>query len=152
MKILAIDPGKTGALAFGDMESVHEMVVMPEDIAETIRIIKEHEPTICWLESSQSMPKQGISSAFKYGKHFGELIGALRALMIPIRMIKPTVWTKVVHKGYSGKDAKEKSKQAAYNLYPHLNFVATERSRKGHDGLIDCICIFEYAKREMSVE
>lgn len=152
MKIVTIDPGKTGGLAFGDERTIHEIYVMPEDIGQTIALIKKHSPVLCWLEASQPMPKQGVRSVFTYGQHFGELIGALRGLLIPIRMIRPTVWTKEIHRGYSGSDPKAKSKTAAFNLYPHLNFLASDRSRKSHEGLIDAVCLYEYAKREIRNE
>ena len=152
MNIMAIDPGKKGAIALARHDGVYHLELLPDEPALMFRIFEEHRPSVCYLEKAQCMPRQGISSAFNYGRHFGEIIGVLTALKIPIIFVTPGKWTKSVHAGIRGTSAKEKSKKAAFKLLPHLNFLATERSKVPHDGLIDAALIAEFARREQNVK
>jgi len=46
------------------------------------------------IEKVSSMPKQGVSSMFKFGENFGLLQGMIWAHQIPFRLELPTTWMK----------------------------------------------------------
>ena len=151
LRVVGIDPGKTGALALATHIEVEQMEVMPEFPKSILEILKSWKPDHVFLEKAQAMPKNGAVSMFKYGVSYGEIRGLLIAMAIPFTLVPPRTWAKVMHKGADGKDttAKEKSKEIAHRIFPHLNFLATERSKKPHDGLIDAALIAEYGRREL---
>lgn len=94
------------------------------------------------------MPKQGVTSMFSYGTGYGILQGVVGAFGFPFTLVPPRVWTKVMHAGVSTDiSAKEKSLVAALRLFPDQNFLATPRSTKPHQGLIDACLINEYGRR-----
>jgi len=148
MKVLGIDPGKTGGLALADGGKMVKMEVMPEDSFFLINLLVDWSPDIVYLEKAQAMPGNGGVSMFTYAQGYGEIIGILKSLKIPYVLVRPTAWTKILHKGQSGKDAKVKSRSAALSLFPYMNFLATARSRKPHEGLVDAALIAEYGSRE----
>lgn len=45
------------------------------------------------IESVHAMPKQGVSSVFKFGMGFGIWLGVLAALHIPHELVDPRRWT-----------------------------------------------------------
>lgn len=48
------------------------------------------------LEQVNAMPKQGVSSSFKFGQNYGELHGILLALNIPFVRMRPAIWKDLV--------------------------------------------------------
>jgi len=106
--IIGIDPGLSGALAFIDKEGL-TILDMPTlttkkgakkrtniDAYTLGRIIEAdaHNFKHCYIEEVHSMPSQGISSAFNFGKGFGMLIGIIAANFIPMTLIPPQQWKK----------------------------------------------------------
>lgn len=93
------------------------------------------------------MPKQGIVSAFTYGDHFGAIRGMLVALGLRHVLVAPREWTKELHKGTTAETPKLRSLQAAQRWFPKTNLLATERSKKAHEGLVDALLIADYGRR-----
>jgi len=148
-RVMGIDPGAKGALALMTNRKIERMEVMPEDIHLTIDLIVDWQPSIIYLEKAQAMPGQGVSSMFKYGRHYGEIVGAISTLKIPLVEVSPRTWTKLMHAGTDSKlPAKGRSLKAALSLYPYMNFLATKRSRVPHDGLIDASLITGYGYKK----
>jgi crossover junction endodeoxyribonuclease RuvC len=140
MLILGIDPGKSGGLCVLENRRIILLMTMPEDLHQLPRAVDK-----IYLEKAQAMPKQGIASAFSYAQHYGELIGFYNALQKPICLVSPRNWTKKIHMGAdSTKEPKQKSKEIAFRLSPGESFLATERSKKPHEGLIDAYLIAYY--------
>lgn len=152
--ICGVDVGHRGGIAIISCDAkgkrvVWSLTVMPEDIREFFNLMVEHSPVHIFIEKAQTMPKQGISSAFNYGRHFGELLGIIIALKIPFTMVQPREWTRVIHMGTdSNQDAKERTLQACRQLYPDVNLLATPRSKVPHEGLFDALMIAEYGLRK----
>jgi crossover junction endodeoxyribonuclease RuvC len=74
--------------------------------------LRQHAPVHAYIERAQSMPRQGSSSGFKYGR----AVGAIEACCeIPLTIIEPTAWKTFHH--LHGKD-KEGSRQRALQLFP----------------------------------
>ncbi len=159
MIIIGIDPGLKGALAtlspsYTKTNGVRvELKVMPESMAEVIAHLEWHAngegAAHVFIEKAQSMPRQGISSAFNYGTHFGHLLGIIQALGLAHTQVGPRTWTKAMHLGTFPDEPKKRSLEAAQRLFPDIKLTATDRSKKPHDGLVDALLIAEYGRRIM---
>ena len=68
-----------------------------------------------FIEAAQSMPKQGIASAFRYGRAAGMLEAVVVCCNIPFTLIAPRSWKKFFN--LKGSD-KELSRQLAIRRYP----------------------------------
>ena len=90
-KVVGIDPGLTGALAFvsvgGDLIVIEDMPHVGKEINAHLiaRLILGYGPIRhAVVELAHTMPRQGISSAFNYGTGYGKILGVLAALDVPI--------------------------------------------------------------------
>lgn len=103
-RILGIDPGQTGALAFlngsGEIVELEDMPLLgkKEVNAHMItRLIQGYGPVmIAVVEAAQSMPKQGVAGVFSYGVGYGKILGVLAALDVPIELVAPGTWKKAM--------------------------------------------------------
>jgi hypothetical protein len=87
--ILGIDPGLSGAVAFYFPEAPDRVIAedMPVaagmvDCATLAARIRQMAPGLAIIERVASMPKQGVSSTFKFGTAYGAVVGVLAALEI----------------------------------------------------------------------
>ena len=117
--IVGIDPGAKGGIAWIGPEDGKINAQVMQELPDVISIMEKLKPSVVYLEKAQAMPKQGVVSMFNYGVHFGCLIGVLRALRIPIRLVRPSEWAKEMHRGSLAGKAKQRSKEVALNLFPH---------------------------------
>lgn len=60
---------------------------------------------------------------------------------IPARRLYPAQWQKIALLGFSGQDVKARARQAAQSLFPEQDFMATPRSKKPHQGLVEAAMI-----------
>jgi hypothetical protein len=74
-----------------------------------------------WIEKVGAMPKQGVSSTFKFGRGYGFLRGCITALALPWNEVAPGVWQRKLG-CLSGGD-KNVTKSRAQQLYPHLRIT-----------------------------
>jgi crossover junction endodeoxyribonuclease RuvC len=125
MIVCGIDPGLTGALAvingFGDCQ-ILDMPILG-DGAETVvngamiaRFLDEFDVEFVVLEKQQAYPGQGVSSSFKNGVTYGQVIGVLQTSLIPYRCVSPPTWKKAMH---LSKD-KNLSRLRATERFPHV--------------------------------
>jgi len=135
---LGIDPGQSGSIA-AIMPSGNATWIKLDgtdhDVAEWLRDFHSGQ-TVCCIEKVNAMPKQGVSSTFKFGRSFGFLQGLLVALQIPFEFVTPQKW-----QGYMGcRTAGDKnvSKAAAQRLFPNLKITHANA---------DALLIAEYCKR-----
>ena len=160
MNIIGIDPGINGGITILDEDGgIINQYVMPIiksskgkneiDASGIVRIFMEsgQSNSHIGLEKQQAMPKQGVSSTFKTGRGFGLIEGIAVGMMIPYTLITPRTWQKEMFNGLGKADTKQLSKQVAQRLFPKIDFRATERCTKIHDGLTDSILIAEYLRR-----
>jgi len=104
MRIIGIDPGKSGAIAVvggesgmlldvfsladqDEMEVVHCLATTPFD-----KNTLAYSDCVVFIEDVHSSPQQGVASAFTFGRGYGLLLGALYALNAKVRKIRPTEW------------------------------------------------------------
>jgi len=100
--IVGIDPGKTGALAAldgdGHLVAVHDMPDSPAILAHLLRDwTSQYGVVAAWVEKVASRPGQGVSSTFKFGVGYGQILGVLAAVGIPTHHVTPSVWKKAAH-------------------------------------------------------
>lgn len=157
MIYLGFDPGLSGGCANIDASGklppqAHIMPVSGDEIdARALGIwvwghVMQHDSqVIACVERVGAMPKQGLSSTFKFGKGYGTILGVLGALGVRTELVTPQAWKKVVLAGTDhGKDA---AIAWCRRAYPMVNLRRTERCSKDHDGMADALCIAEYARR-----
>lgn len=119
--IMGIDPGISGAIAFyftdaPDRVSVDDVPTVAGEIdsvtlAERIRQMK---PDVAIIEQVGAMPKQGVSSTFKFGMAFGVVKGVVSACQIPVLFVTPATWKKA----YKLTADKEQARRMALRLFP----------------------------------
>lgn len=148
---LGIDPGKEGALVRLSPELDSLLVVkMPASIHDTINWLQLNTThrTMIILEKAQAMPKNGAVGMFNYGMGFGEIVGAIAVLNRPIQQVAPKTWTAMMHSGIpKSLKPKEKSLRAVRNLFPNADLLASPRSKKPHEGIVDGILLALYGMR-----
>jgi len=149
MLFIGIDPGMKGGVAHYCTHSCkYGAVPMPATRLQLFYLLRdlrtEFGPIIAGVESVHSMPGQGVSSTFKFGKGCGEILGILTALNAEIIEPTPQAWKKLVLAGTDkGKDA---AIQVAENSFPDIVLVP-KNCRKPHDGMADAVCIMDYIRR-----
>jgi crossover junction endodeoxyribonuclease RuvC len=126
--IVAIDPGRTGAIAHlhddGRFCCVHDTlsigkVVDVGHLANLLREWRAEAPTRVIVEQVGAMPGQGVTSMFSFGTSFGIILGVVGALRMPLELVRPNTWKRDM--GLS-KD-KEASRLKALQLFPDASDV-----------------------------
>ena len=64
-------------------------------------LIRQFHVTRAVIENVGAMPKQGLSSTYKFGRATGQIEGALMALGVPLGFVRPNIWKKPL--GVTGK-------------------------------------------------
>ena len=153
MRVLAFDPGISGGYAVLIDGTVTDRGRMPIDknlknkkstinLAEVEILIKTHKPDIVVLERQAPRPGEGVSSAWTSGYNFGLLFSMAFTTVGKICLVAPRSWATKLHDVESVlEDAKARSLEVAKKLFPNENFLATERSSKPHEGIIDALLI-----------
>lgn len=125
--ILGVDPGLQGAIAFYFPDNPHEitaedvpLVAGAIDGATLAQRLQQMRPTRAVIERVGAMPKQGVSSTFKFGRAFGTVLGVVQALGIPMRLMTPTMWKRA----YGLDSDKEKARALAIELWPRATCFA----------------------------
>lgn len=119
--IIGVDPGASGAIAALDADTgallwvedmpAHEGIVSAPLSAD---LIVGQAIAVAWVENVHSMPKQGVSSSFKFGRAFGVIVGVLGGARVPVEYVTPAVWKKQAR---LSKD-KSASRRLAVELWP----------------------------------
>lgn len=143
MIFIGIDPGAKGAMAVIQDSDVAVIPFKSEDYIRYLEDIKHNYPCVCCIEEVHSMPKQGVSSTFALGRSYGWLLGMLDTIGIPYQIIKPQTWKKE----FGLNSDKAKSIEVCKRLFPGVNLLRTECSRKEDDNLAEALLMATYAKR-----
>ena len=127
--VVGIDPGFEGAMAFLDPEAALMRVEdMPIFVYATTRERKRIDPygvarelmaqnvSNIYIEEVNASPQMGVVSAFSFGEGKGILLGVAAALGIPVTMVKPTNWKRVLRVPAD----KRASVQRASQLFPSV--------------------------------
>ncbi|QSV46166.1 hypothetical protein [Geobacter benzoatilyticus] len=143
MKIISVDPGQRGGIALLDGNRA-EAWPMPGTVAQIVALIRSvSEPgdTLA-VERAQPMPKQGVTSVFTYGQHFGGFEAIAACLGLRYVTVRPAEWKKVM--GLNSD--KTSSIVEAERLFPGVNLIPVG-CRKPHDGIAEALLVGEYSRR-----
>lgn len=159
--VLGIDPGQSGAIAVvadGRFDRFIDMPTLPRaagglhiddaQLAAVLRgVLHLHQGAYVFavLEEVSAMPKQGITSTFRFGESFGVVRGTLGALGIPRIQVRPERWKR--HLQLLGKE-KDQSRTVAVQLYPE---AAGQLLRKKDCGRADALLIASWAESTQQV-
>lgn len=146
--ILGIDPGASGAIAFyfpcrPKLIAVEDVPTAAGEIdcATLARRIAVMQPHVAIIEQVGAMPKQGVSSTFKFGTAYGSVRGVVTALNVPMHLISPQRWKK--HFRLSAD--KEEARALALRLWPG----SVHFSRKKDHGRAEAALIARYGAEVM---
>jgi len=139
--IIGIDPGAYGAATLMSMDGVIVDVIefsknTESEICDCFIEFAQKEKLFAYIENVHAMPKQGVSSTFKFGRGYGFLIGVLTALKIPYEKVTPNTWQKYL--SCQSKGNKNITKTKAQQLFP---------KQKITHAVADAILIAEYGRR-----
>ncbi len=131
--IIGIDPGCSGALVLLDDDGTYvDHLLMPVvkkgkssrvNGAAVAGWLDGKVVTHAFLESVQSMPKQGVASVFTFGHAAGLVEGVVTGLGVPLTLVSPQAWKKSA--GLIGSD-KDAARSRAVQLYPGLRILDTK--------------------------
>jgi crossover junction endodeoxyribonuclease RuvC len=156
--LVGVDPGLSGALAFLDPNnpSTIETADIPVhvlarggktkreiDIVELIRLLATRHLTHAFVEQVSSMPGQGLSSTFSFGKTYGAILGVVASRSIPLTLVPSLRWKRALHVP----KAKDGARARASQLLPEA--AHQWRLRKDH-GKAEAALIALYGARQLS--
>src|SRR5262249_54006976 len=130
-RVLGVDPGIAGAVAVieivdgidGTAPKLIDLIDIPVlGTAAKTRVdaiglrswIEIHRPDFAGVERAGSMPRQGVVSAFKYGRAVGVVEAVVTCCGIPMVLVEPSKWKRTFHLNSD----KETSRQLAIGLFP----------------------------------
>jgi crossover junction endodeoxyribonuclease RuvC len=152
MKILGIDPGINGAFAciHKDTVTVHDLPTAGEGkhriIATAVLAhqLRQLGPTFAVIERVHAMPRQGVSSSFRFGQAFGAIEGVLGALGVSLSYVTPATWKRAL--GLSAD--KDEARLRAIQLYPA---AAPDLQRRKDIDRAEALLIARWAKDNLEV-
>lgn len=120
--IIAVDPGKTGAVAALDQDgNLHDTWDMPvidkrvcAPLLADLLVPLQRVAELCVIEDVHAMPKQGVTSMFTFGRGLGVVEGVALGAGIPVRWVSPAKWKRAL--GLS--PDKGASRRRAIELWP----------------------------------
>ena len=148
---IGIDPGQKGGLAYIKPDGTMWRCAQMPAVGGEVDALGLFHLLSDWttggsgvkvaIEQVHSMPGQGVSSTFKFGKNFGIAIGVVAGLQLPLHRITPQTWKKQFV--LTGKD-KDASRGKASELWPDM---AENWRFKYMNGISDAALIAECARR-----
>jgi len=152
--IAGVDPGRQGAVCFMSEDS---RVAFPFsdlggeiDLVELRTLLEEYKPKTIYIEEVHAIFGSSAGATFSFGAGYGSLIGLFVGLQIPFVRIKPKTWQASFFSlggKLAPKERKQRCLKAAKELFPKENFLATERSKIPHSGIVDATLLAHYALR-----
>jgi hypothetical protein len=127
MTLLAIDPGKSGGIAYTDTDGSVHAVPMPDTVADLARLLQTLvcAETTCFIEDlPMYRGKMNLRSTAVLFRNFGQVEGVLASLKCRVEYLKPDWWQKVLRLGMSadhGDRWKTHLKGRAQALFPRVD-------------------------------
>jgi hypothetical protein len=149
MKIIAIDPGKTGyVVELDNREQTCKYLLMPMtrggmlDYGKLDRSFPD-KPTMHFIEKVSGRAGWGAGNIFVFGYNTGLITAWLYDK--PYTLILPQTWQKLAHMGTDDDNPKIRSYQSFKRLNPSSDIKASK------DGLIDAFHIARYGMFQYGV-
>lgn len=150
MITIGIDPGKQGACAVLNSDGIVDVLFDLPYIADgktawvdgsafqSVLMEALHgRSAVGIVERVSAMPRQGVTSSFAFGVGFGSLLGILRAMQIPIKLVTPAMWKRDM--GLSSD--KRASLDKARLLHPEAELCLAK-----HDGRAEAILLAHWGQ------
>jgi uncharacterized protein YbjT (DUF2867 family) len=149
-KLLAIDPGVSGGLAWVESDGVVRAERMPEGMTAVVDRLRELVTELPGLTAVIEkvglwLPGDHPNSATKFARHCGHIEAALYALGIPFVDVAPSVWMRSL--GVLPKDKAPRKKAIRESMarrFPHLRVTLDTADalgiltwKRGKDGVRD---------------
>lgn len=167
---VGVDIGVNGGISVINTEGELSLFTIPKvktkvDYSKLISIFdgivrdghRELVTVYCCLEDVHSIYGMSAKSNFNFGFIKGFKVSQAISHNFIYELVPPKTWQKEiwtnsdkVYKGNKRIDTKATSLLAAKRLFPKEAFLATARSSKPHDGLVDAALIAEYSRRKFS--
>lgn len=149
MKIVSIDPGKSGAISvFEDKRLVEVLDLEYIDVGGEDFLITKHIADVDYvvIEKVGAMKGQGVTSMFSFGSRFGEAKAYALTLVSAdnIIFVRPQKWKKALGLIGMEKSASAVLSAKVYPDYKGLFLEVNKRCKDGfkyHDGRGDAVCI-----------
>ncbi len=170
---VGVDVGFTGGLVILDKEGrIYHKMIMPVREDRTIDSLKlkeiwyEYQNEDNWklsetpaedavvaCEKVWGFKGQGISSTFNFGRNTGQTIGALELIFEQqVLEFSPQTWQRdLLNLSGTEKDPKKAAREYVESTFNGENFLATKRSKKPHQGMVDACCIASYIKNNIGL-
>jgi hypothetical protein len=151
--ILAIDPGISGAAAIYDDETgsidCYDMPLLDGDVdPHTLTYLirsRNPSPTIAVIERVHPMPKEGVSSVWRFSAAYTTARVVVMLLQIPLILVSPATWKSRMNvKG--GKEGKEQCREYAIRTFPTQQALF---ARKKDHGRAEAAMLAIYASRTL---
>lgn len=137
---IGLDPGVSGGIAVlcnGTVDTI-KLSETEADIAEFLRQWTNGDDCVkAYLERVSAMPKQGVSSTFKFGTSYGFLRGLLIGLRIPFESVTPGEWQRRMR--CLSRGDKKVTRSRAQELFPQVKVI---------NAIADAILIAEFGRRK----
>jgi hypothetical protein len=156
---VGVDPGKKGGLALvddaGRLRSVRAMPLTAEGHVDSVAVAdwfltqtNSYCDVFLACEKVWAHPGQGVCSMFTFGRQVGQVLGALEATLGGRAVeVAALTWQRDLLGNVAAGDSKKAAEAFALAQWPDRKWLATPRSRKPHEGIIDASCVAEYARR-----
>jgi len=148
MIIIGVDPGASGGVALLKLpHTVSAWSLRDYTLTDQWDSIFDYLSGIygtqAYLESVHSMPRDGVRSAFSFGKSYGNLEAFLVAAGIPFERVTPSVWQKefglIKRKGETHTEKKNRHKALAQEMFPSVKVT---------HAISDALLLAEYGRRQ----
>jgi crossover junction endodeoxyribonuclease RuvC len=144
MIYVGIDPGLKGGIAIIENGNFSVFPYSDDKLKEICQSLT-NENARCCLEQVHAMPRQGVSSTFKFGVSYGFIKGVLESHEISYQEIPPQRWKKE----FGLNSDKAASIEVCRRLFPSAVLRASERCRTDNDGMAEALLMAEYARRKL---
>lgn len=146
---LGIDPGQKGGIAVISKGRLTAWYGEPNAV-KLFEIIKQWQPRAVYMEKAQTMPKQGIISAFTYGVGFGELLGVLQCTETQHYLFHPRIWQSKMFIGTGSHLApKFRASTVFRRVFPEVAPRIANKVGRLHDGIVDAALICMYGIKHL---
>jgi len=145
--IVGVDPGKKGAFGIvnkkGEFIEAFDMPLLkPENLIDEkvlVDLLRDlPHRAVVHIEKVNSMPRDGVTSAFSFGYGYGLVVGILRSFKYVIHRTRPAVWKKAY---FQPKSTKKDSLALARSKYGKEHFPLEK-----HDGRAEACLIADYCR------
>lgn len=157
-----VDPGLSGGVAVvhqdGNLRTKFPMPLRDDRTIDSRQLAlrataglhwTSHYPNVFFalvVEKVWAMPGQGVVSMFNFGRATGQAIGALETFIGTRALeVAPQTWQKALWG--AAEDPKAAAREYCAKTWPNESFLATARSKKPHQGMVDAACLAAYGRR-----